>query len=151
MPESHYQIKITLCEIRLKFSETTHKVWSSSKINSVPGTILRLTKQQVPIMKSSLSILFTFLIATGLSGCNSIHTNEVATACEQGINGLNQRLTGGRTHKVHQTNLSRANSLLIAAQVQLQFAEYSGCVDKVRRAQDYLSGRQTAIISRLSI
>ena len=151
MPESHYQIKITLCEIRLKFSETTHKVWSSSKINSVPGTILRLTKQQVPIMKSSLSILFTFLVASGLSGCNSMHTNEVATACEQGIDGLNQRLTGGRTHKVHQTNLSRANSLLIAAQVQLQFAEYSGCVDKVRRAQDYLSGRQTAIISRLSI
>ena len=102
------------------------------------------------IMKSSLAILFTLLVASGLSGCNSMQTNNVATACEQGINGLNQRLTA-RTHTAHQTNISRANSLLVAAQVQHQFAEYSGCVDKVRRAQDYLSGRETAIISRLSI
>lgn len=101
-------------------------------------------------MKSTLTILFSLLLASGLSGCNTMPTNEVASACEQGINGLNQRLAG-RTHKVHQTNLSRANSLLIAAEVQLQFAEYSGCLDKVRRAEDYLSGRQTAIISRLSI
>ena len=101
-------------------------------------------------MKSSLAILFTLLVASGLSGCNSMQTNDVASACEQGINGLTQRLTA-RSHKVHQTNISRANSLLVAAQVQLQFAEYSGCVEKVKRAQDYLSGRQTAIISRLSI
>ena len=101
-------------------------------------------------MKSALTILFTLLIASGLSGCNSMKTNNVASACEQGIDGLNQRLTVA-THTVHQTNISRANSLLVAAQVQLQFAEYSGCVDKVKRAQDYLSGRQTAIISRLSI
>ncbi|MCK5386248.1 MAG: hypothetical protein KAJ39_03620 [Gammaproteobacteria bacterium] len=102
-------------------------------------------------MKPSLAILFTLLVASGLSGCNSMKTiDAVASACEQGINGLTQRLTA-RSHKVHQTNISRANSLLVAAQVQLQFAEYSGCVEKVKRAQDYLSGRQTAIISRLSI
>jgi len=102
-------------------------------------------------MKSSLAILFTLLVASGLSGCNSMQTiDNVATACEQGINGLNQRLTA-RSHTVHQTNISRANSLLVAAQVQLQFAEYPGCVEKIKRAQDYLSGRQTAIISRLSI
>lgn len=102
-------------------------------------------------MKPSLAILFTLLVASGLSGCNSMKTiDDVATACEQGINSLNQRLTA-RSHTVHQTNISRANSLLVAAQVQLQFAEYPGCVEKVKRAQDYLSGRQTAIISRLSI
>ena len=101
-------------------------------------------------MKPSLAILFTLLVASGLSGCNSMQTNDVASACEQGINGLTQRLTA-RSHTVHQTNISRANSLLVAAQVQLQFAEYPGCVEKVKRAQDYLSGRQTAIISRLSI
>lgn len=101
-------------------------------------------------MKQSLAILFTLLVASGLSGCNSMQTNDVASACEQGINGLTQRLTA-RSHTVHQTNISRANSLLVAAQVQLQFAEYPGCVEKVKRAQDYLSGRQTAIISRLSI
>ena len=101
-------------------------------------------------MKSSLTILFTLLITSGLSGCNTLQTNNIASACEQGIEGLDQRLNA-RTHVVHQTNLSRANSLLIAAKVQLQFAEYPGCVEKVNRAQDYLSGRQTAIISRLSI
>lgn len=101
-------------------------------------------------MKSSLSLLFTILVASGLSGCNSMQTIDVATACEQGIDVLNQRLSTPK-HTVHQTNLSRANSLLVAAQVQHQFAEYSGCVDKVKRAQDYLSGRQTAIISRLAI
>lgn len=104
-------------------------------------------------MKSSLTILFTLLITSGLSGCNTLQTNNIASAasaCEQGIEGLDQRLNA-RTHAVHQTNLSRANSLLIAAKVQLQFAEYPGCVEKVNRAQDYLSGRKTAIISRLSI
>ena len=101
-------------------------------------------------MKSSLTILFTLLITSGLSGCNTLQTNNIASACEQGIEGLDQRLNA-RTHAVHQTNLSRANSLLIAAKVQHQFAEYPGCVEKVNRAQDYLSGRQTAIISRLSI
>jgi len=101
-------------------------------------------------MKSSLTILLALLAASGLSGCNTMQTNEVASACEQGIENLNQHLSA-RTHSVHQTNLSRANSLLVAAQVQHQFAEYPGCVEKVKRAQDYLSGRQAAIISRLSI
>jgi hypothetical protein len=101
-------------------------------------------------MKSLLTILFTLLITSGLSGCNTLQTNNIASACEQGIEGLDQRLNA-RTHAVHQTNLSRANSLLIAAKIQHQFAEYPGCVEKVNRAQDYLSGRQTAIISRLSI
>lgn len=101
-------------------------------------------------MKSSLTLLFTILVASVLSGCNTMQTIDIANACEQGIDGLNQRLNAP-THTVHQTSISRANSLLIAAQVQHQFAEYSGCVEKVKRAQDYLSGRQTAIISRLSI
>ena len=101
-------------------------------------------------MKSSLTILFALLASSALSGCNTMQTNHVASACEQGIESLNLHLSQ-RTHRIHQTNLSRANSLLEAAQVQHQFAEYPGCVEKVERAQDYLSGRQTAIISRLSI
>lgn len=102
-------------------------------------------------MKSSLTLLFVLLAAGSLSGCNILQTNDVASAaCEQGIDGLNQRLNAN-IHAVHQTNVSRANSLLVAAQVQQQFAEYPGCIEKVKRAQDYLSGRQTAIISRLSI
>lgn len=101
-------------------------------------------------MKLSLTTLFALLAASSLSGCNTLQTHEVASACEQGIESLNQRLNS-RVHEVHQTNVSRANSLLVAAQVQQQFAEYPGCVEKVKRAQDYLSGRQTAIISRLSI
>ena len=101
-------------------------------------------------MKLSITLLFTLLAASGLSGCNSMQTNDVANACEQGIHGLSQRLSA-RSHAVHQTNISRANALLVAAEVQLQFAEYPGCLEKVKRAQDYLSGRQAAIISRLSI
>ena len=101
-------------------------------------------------MKSSLTILFALLAASALSGCNTMRTTDAASACEQGIEKLNLHLSQ-RSHRIHQTNLSRANSLLEAAQVQHQFAEYPGCVEKVRRAQDYLSGRQTAIISRLSI
>lgn len=101
-------------------------------------------------MKSPLTILFALLAASVLSGCNTMRTNDVASACEQGIESLNLHLSS-RTYTVHQTNLNRANSLLEAAQVQHQFAEYPDCVEKVRRAQDYLSGRQTAIISRLSI
>ncbi len=101
-------------------------------------------------MKSSLTILFALLTASVLSGCNTMQTNDVASACEQGIESLNLHLSKD-TLSVHQANISRANSLLVAAQVQHQFAEYPACVEKVKRAQDYLSGRQTAIISRLSI
>lgn len=101
-------------------------------------------------MKASLTILFTLLAASALSGCNTMQTNDLASACEQGIESLDLHLSS-HTHDIHQTNISRANSLLVAAQVQHQFAEYPGCVEKVKRAQDYLSGRQTAIISRLSI
>lgn len=102
-------------------------------------------------MKSSLIMLFALLAASGLSGCNTVQTvGGIASACEQGIKNLDQHLSA-RSHTVHQTNLSRANSLLVAAQVQHQFAEYPGCIDKVKRAQDYLSGRQTATISHLSI
>ena len=101
-------------------------------------------------MKLSQTTTLILLASIGLSGCNSLQTNEVANACEQGINQLNQQLKA-RIHKVHQTNISRANALMVAAEVQLQFAEYPGCIEKVKRAQDYLSGRQTAIISRLSI
>ncbi|MCK4865636.1 MAG: hypothetical protein KAT06_09410 [Gammaproteobacteria bacterium] len=101
-------------------------------------------------MKSPLTVLFALLAASALSGCNTMQTNKVASACEQGIESLNLHLSS-RSHNIHQTNLSRANSLLEAAQVQHQFAEYPGCLEKVRRAQDYLNGRQTAIISRLSI
>lgn len=101
-------------------------------------------------MKSLKIAILTLLTASSLSGCNLIPTSEVANACEQGINELNQRLKS-HVQAVHQTNISRANALLVAAEVQLQFAEYPGCVDKVRRAEDYLSGKQAAIISRLSI
>ena len=101
-------------------------------------------------MKSSPTILFILLVASGLSGCNTMQTNGVASACEQGIKSLNLHLKA-HAHTAQQTNVSRANSLLVAAQVQHQFAEYPGCVEKVKRAKGYLSGRHSAIISRLSI
>lgn len=102
-------------------------------------------------MKLSLITLFTLIAVTSLPSCTTSPTlDNVASACEQGINSLNQRLNS-RSLSVHQTNLSRANSLLVAARVQHQFAEYPGCLDKLRRAQDYISGRQSAVISRLSI
>ena len=99
---------------------------------------------------TSVTTLFTLIAAISLSGCNSIATlhDSSATACEQGIKSLNQNLSA-KTHSIHQANLSRANSLLVAAKVQLQFAEYPGCLEKVKRAQDYLTGQQAAIISRL--
>ncbi len=101
--------------------------------------------------KTSLTILFALMAAGSLSGCNLMQTHDdIASACEQGIQSLNSHLNTG-TQTIHQTNLSRANSLLVAAQVQLQFAEYPGCVEKVNRARAYLSGQQSAIIGRLSI
>ena len=101
-------------------------------------------------MKSSQTILFILLIANGLSGCNTMQTNDIASDCEQGIKSLNMHLKA-RTHSAEQTNVSRAKSLLVAAQVQQHFAEYPSCVEKVKRAKGYLSGRHSAIISRLSI
>lgn len=100
-------------------------------------------------MKLSVATLGFLFAASGLSGCNTIQTNQVAMDCEQGIERLNRHLKASDIQPVQQTNLSRANSLLVAAQVQHQFAEYSGCVDKIKRAQDYLSGRHAAILSRL--
>ena len=99
-------------------------------------------------MKLSPIILFTLLAASSLPGCNTMQKSHVASACEQGIKSLSQHLNT-RSHAIHQTSISRANSLLIAARVQHQFAEYTGCLDKIQRAQNYLSGRQTAIISRI--
>lgn len=100
--------------------------------------------------KTSLTVSLALAAAASLSGCNTMQSMDVASSCEQGIKSLNQHLKT-RTHNVHQTNISRANSLLNAAKVQLQFAEYPGCINKVKRANDYLNGRQTAIIGRLSI
>ena len=109
------------------------------------------TIQQVSIMKASLNIFVTLFIMTALSGCNSMKTLDAAAfACEQGIEKLGKKLKEN-SQLVHKTNLNRANSLLVAAQVQHQFAEYPGCVNKVKKAQDYLSGRQTAVFSRLAI
>ena len=105
-------------------------------------------------MKSTHSILFILFGMFSLTGCNTLNTLEMsgksASACQQGINNLNRQLNT-KSLNIHKTNLSRANSLLVSAQVQLQFAEYPGCLEKVKRAQDYLSGRQTAVISRLSM
>ncbi len=103
-------------------------------------------------MKLHSKMLFNLVIVSALAGCNTMQTNnnDIASSCEQGIARLNASLNAS-SHKVHQTNVSRANSLLVAAQVQQQFAEYPGCIEKVKRAQDYLSGREAAIISRLSI
>lgn len=102
-------------------------------------------------MKASLNILVTLFIMAALSGCNSMKTlDSAAFACEQGIEKLGKKLKEN-SQLVHKTNLNRANSLLVAAQVQHQFAEYPGCVSKVKKAQDYLSGRQTAVFSRLAI
>lgn len=102
--------------------------------------------------KTSLTALIALIAAGSLSGCNLMQSMgmDVASSCEQGIKNLNQHLKNSSL-RVNQTNISRANSLLVAAKVQLQFAEYPGCVDKVKRANDYLSGRQTVIFSRLSI
>ena len=102
-------------------------------------------------MKTTSLTFFLALAATvNLSGCNLMQTtDDVASACEQGIQSLNSHLSAP-AQTIDQTNLSRANSLLIAAQVQLQFAEYPGCVEKINRANQYLSGQQTAIIGRLS-
>lgn len=105
-------------------------------------------------MKSRLGILFILFGISSLTGCNALNTLEMsgksAYACQQGINNLNEQLNT-KSSNIHKTNLNRANSLLVSAQVQLQFAEYPGCLEKVKRAQDYLSGRKTAVISRLSI
>ena len=99
-----------------------------------------------------LLMIFALASPLMLSGCNTLQEkhSDIANACEQGIRQLGMRL---KKHdlNIQQTSLSRANSLLQAAQIQSQFAEYPGCLEKIQRAEDYLSGRQTAIISRLSI
>lgn len=100
-------------------------------------------------MKTTITTLFALILSASLSGCNTFSSNNtVADACSQGIAKLNKHLSA-KKYNVHQANLSRANSLLQAAQVQQQFAEYPGCIEKIQRAQDYLTGQQAAIISRL--
>ena len=99
------------------------------------------------ILTTTLLMLTALISLSGCSSVSSMH-NDTATACDKGIRNLNQNLSS-REYNLHQANISRANSLLLAAQVQLQFAEYPGCLDNIKRAQDYLSGQEAAIISRL--
>lgn len=100
-------------------------------------------------MKRLRTTSLTLLLSISLFGCNTMPSNnKVADACTQGIEKLNQHLRV-KQHNIHQANLSRANSLLQAAEIQQQFAEYPGCIEKIQRAQDYLTGQQAAIISRL--
>lgn len=113
-------------------------------------TTMMMMKQAGAIMKTLHTTLLMLILSVSLSGCNTFSSNnKVANACNQGIAKLNQRLKSQTFGMIHQANLSRANSLLQAAQVQQQFAEYPGCIEKVQRAQDYLTGQQAAIISRL--
>lgn len=104
------------------------------------------------MIKATLTLFLALIATSVLSGCNTMpaSTNKAAIACEQAISVLNQNLNK-KEQDIHKVNINRANSLLIAAQVQHQFAEYSGCVEKVKRAQQYLNGQQTAILSRLTI
>lgn len=100
-------------------------------------------------MKTSITTLLALILSVSLSGCNTFASNnKVADACNQGIAKLNKHLDA-ENYNIHQANISRANSLLQAAQVQQQFAEYPGCIEKIQRARDYLTGQQAAIISRL--
>jgi len=100
-------------------------------------------------MKILITTLLALVLSASLSGCNTFPSNnKVADACNQGIEKLNKHLSA-KKYNIHQANLSRANSLLLAAQVQQQFAEYPGCIEKIQRAHDYLTGQQAAIISRL--
>ena len=100
-------------------------------------------------MKTLITTLFALILSASLAGCNTMSsTNQVADACSQGIEKLNKHLST-KNYNIHQANISRANSLLQAAQVQQQFAEYPGCIEKIQRAHDYLTGQQAAIISRL--
>lgn len=106
-----------------------------------------MASQAGSIMKIAVTTLL--ILSVSLSGCNTFSSNnKVAEACNQGIDKLSVRLSA-KKYRIHQANLSRANSLLQAAQVQQQFAEYPGCIEKIQRAEDYLSGQQAAIISRL--
>lgn len=97
------------------------------------------------------AVLFTFIASGGITGCNTLPQNTLASACERGIARLSAHLRAEKKNSINQVSLSRATSLLQAAEVQHQFAEYPGCVEKVKRAQNYLSGTQAAIVSRLSI
>lgn len=102
--------------------------------------------------KNILTTTFFIIVTTFMTGCNSTPEKTInvsANACEKGLGEVSRQIKLPE-HSVSQVNISRANSLLLAARVQHQFAEYSGCLDKIQRAKDYLNGENSAIISKIS-
>lgn len=84
-------------------------------------------------------IFFILIFITVISACAGNPNSKIAKSCRNGLSTAYKELDFARVKGFDGTvEYSKAASLLGAAKVQEEFGKYPNCVDKVKRAREYI-------------
>ncbi len=84
--------------------------------------------------------LAVILLASLLAGCSGNKSLEQAAACRNGIDTAYREFSNAKSEGFGgAVNMTKAGSLLGAAKIQEQFEKYPNCIDKVKRARQYIA------------
>jgi hypothetical protein len=90
-------------------------------------------------MKTIASLLISAGFCLSLGACAPMPHASRAAACANGLDRAFAELGDAKANGFSGTvSWVKAASLLSAAKVQQQFEKYPNCIDKVRRAREYI-------------
>ncbi len=91
-------------------------------------------------MTNSTCIMLALSTILLVSGCSGRVGGDVARQCSEGLDAAYAELDKAKVDGFGEAvEVTKAASLLAAADVQKQFEKFPNCVDKVRRARAYLA------------
>ncbi len=80
------------------------------------------------------------MLASVLAGCSGEKSLQQAAACRNGIDTAYREFSNAKSEGFGgAVNMTKAGSLLGAAKIQEQFEKYPNCIDKVKRARQYIA------------
>ena len=90
-------------------------------------------------MKAANALILSTVLCLGLGACSSMPRPDLAQACASGLDQAFTELDDAKAKGFSGTvSWVKAASLLSAAKVQQQFEKYPNCIDKVKRAREYI-------------
>jgi hypothetical protein len=90
------------------------------------------------VLKNFKSYILIVLFVT-LYACAGNPNSKIANQCRNGLTDAYQKLDYAKVNGFEGTvEYSKAASLLAAASIQEEFGKYPNCVDKVKRAREYI-------------
>lgn len=83
------------------------------------------------------------LLFIGLTACAGNPNSPIALQCEHGLKAAYHELDIAKAKGFDGTvEYTKAAALLGAAKIQNEFGKYPNCIDKVRRAREYIKKSQ---------